>query len=47
MGEGAHRRPAGREPADVGMGVGEEKGATVVLFSVKAAPEVDGSGSSM
>jgi hypothetical protein len=46
MGGGAHWHPVGRELAGIGLGVGEEMGASAVLFSVTAAPEVDQSGSS-
>jgi hypothetical protein len=42
---GAHRHPARRELAGVGLVVGEEKGAGAVLFGMTASPEVDQSGS--
>jgi hypothetical protein len=44
-GKGAHRRPAGGELAGVSLEVRQEKGTSAVLVKVKAAPEVDWSGS--
>jgi hypothetical protein len=45
QGGGAHRRPTGGELAGIDLEVGEEKGTSAVLVEVKAAPEVDRSGS--
>jgi hypothetical protein len=44
-GGGVHRCPAGAELAGVHLEVGEEKGTRAVLVEVKAAPEVNRSGS--
>jgi hypothetical protein len=47
QGGGARQHLAGGELSGIDLEVGEEKGTSAVLVEVKAAPEVDQSGSAM